>query len=137
MTYNRGTEDPMTERMRSITDARQNLPNLSQSAQEHMERFVITNQGQPQSVLVGYLDYQQMKAATELSLRPDAVADILQGLAETRRGERMTPDDVMKKLWGRDKAATNCASNAGHEKRAGARLAPKQRRLASSRRTGT
>jgi PHD/YefM family antitoxin component YafN of YafNO toxin-antitoxin module len=89
----------MAEQMKSITDARQNLPNLSQCADEHMDRFVITNQGRPQSVLLGYIDYQQMKAATELSRRPDMVADISIGFDQLARGEVLTAAEVMERLF--------------------------------------
>jgi prevent-host-death family protein len=88
----------MAEQMKSITDARQNLPGLSQSAQEHMERYIITNQGQPQSVLVGYSDYQQIKAVMELARRPEAVADIQEGLRQMRSGQRLTTVDLLRSL---------------------------------------
>jgi prevent-host-death family protein len=88
----------MAEQIRSITDARQNLTGLSQSAQQDMERYVITNQGRPQSVLVGYEDYRGMQAATELAHRPDAVESIRRGMEQLSRGERLTPAQMMEKL---------------------------------------
>jgi PHD/YefM family antitoxin component YafN of YafNO toxin-antitoxin module len=88
----------MAEHIKSITEIRQNLPNFSQDAEQKMDRYVITNQGRPQSVLVGYLDYQKMRAATELVMKPDAMASIRRGLAQYRDGIRLTADQVREKL---------------------------------------
>jgi prevent-host-death family protein len=88
----------MAEQMRSISEARQSLPNLSLNAQERMDRYVITNQGRPQSVLMGYEDYQKMKASTEILLDPRAIGSIRRGLAEQQAGERLTIEQVRERL---------------------------------------
>jgi PHD/YefM family antitoxin component YafN of YafNO toxin-antitoxin module len=91
----------MAEQMKSISEARQNLPNLSLNAQQRMERYVITNQGKPQSVLVGFDDYQKMRAATEILLDPRAKGSIRRGLAEQQAGQRLTIDEVRERLRNR------------------------------------
>jgi prevent-host-death family protein len=57
-------EANMAEQFTSITNARKTLPVLSQSAQGGDERYIITNQGKPQAVLIGYGEYQGIMAAT-------------------------------------------------------------------------
>ncbi len=76
----------MPERLTSISMARAKLPRLSQTAQKRLDRYIITLQGQPQSVLIGYDEYQTMKAAVELMQRPDIVEDIKTGLKELEEG---------------------------------------------------
>ena len=89
----------MPEQHTSISDARKNLPKLSQGAKVRMDRFIITHQGQPQSVLLGYKEYQGMKAAMELLHRPEIVEDIFAGLKDFESGEqRMSADGVRKQL---------------------------------------
>jgi PHD/YefM family antitoxin component YafN of YafNO toxin-antitoxin module len=77
----------MPERLTSISKARAKLPRLSQNAQKRLDRYVITLQGQPQSVLVGFDEYQGMKAAVELMQRPEVVEDIKAGLKELDEGK--------------------------------------------------
>ncbi len=77
----------MPERLTSISKARARLPRLSQSAQKRLDRYVITLQGQPQSVLIGYNEYQSMKAAVDLLQRPEVVEDIKAGLKELEQGK--------------------------------------------------
>lgn len=88
----------MAEQTKSISEVRQNLPTLSLNAQQRMERYVITNQGRPQSVLVGYDDYQKMRAATEILLDPRAKGSIRRGLAEQQAGQRLTVEEVRERL---------------------------------------
>jgi PHD/YefM family antitoxin component YafN of YafNO toxin-antitoxin module len=76
----------MSERTTSISKARAKLPRLSQTAQKRMDRHIITLQGEPQSVLIGYDEYQSMKAAVQLLQRPDIVQDIKAGLNELDEG---------------------------------------------------
>ena len=77
----------MPERLTPISKARAKLPRLSQSAQKRMDRHIITLQGQPQSVLIGYDEYQSMKAAVELMRRPDVIENIKTGLKELDEGK--------------------------------------------------
>jgi hypothetical protein len=70
----------MAEQFKSITDARKALPELSRAAQRGMERCIITNQGEPQSVLLGYGEYLGLVAAAELLDRPRDLASLERGL---------------------------------------------------------
>jgi len=84
----------MAEQVKSITDARQGLPGLSHNAGKRMERYIITQQGQPQSVLLGYKDYQGMVAAVELLHQPAALANLHRGLQQLREGEGLTFEEM-------------------------------------------
>ena len=88
----------MPEQQTSISDARQNLPTLSQTAEARLNRYVITLQGKPQSVLLGYKDYQGLKAAADLLGKPQVVEDLTTGLKEIESGQRLTLAEVKKHL---------------------------------------
>ena len=49
------------------------------------ERFVITNQGKPKAVLLGWEEYKGLLAAAELLNRPKDLADLETGLAQTQK----------------------------------------------------
>lgn len=72
---------------KSIADARKALSTLCRDSQSRMERFVITNQGKPQSVLLGYEDYQGLLAAAYLLQNPAATDAVRQSIAQLDRGE--------------------------------------------------
>jgi PHD/YefM family antitoxin component YafN of YafNO toxin-antitoxin module len=113
----------MPEHLKSISEARKNLPGLSQAAQKRMDRYVITHQGQPQSVLLGYEEYQGMKAATELLHRPEVVESIKTGLKELESNRRLSPEEVRNRLRERAQAsetsqlATELAGKSGVDER--------------------
>ena len=88
----------MPERLTSISKARANLPRLSQSAQKRLDRYIITLQGQPQSVLIGYDEYRSMKAAVELMQRPDIVEDIKAGLKELDEGKGVPMSEMKARV---------------------------------------
>jgi prevent-host-death family protein len=75
----------MAEQFRSITETRKELPSLSQTVQGGGDRYVITNQGKPQAVLLGYSEYKGLMAAAELLNRPKELAHLEEGLAQTQR----------------------------------------------------
>jgi prevent-host-death family protein len=88
----------MAEQLKSITDARKSLRAISGAAQSRQDRYIITNQGQPQSVLIGYREYQSLKATAELMARPDALARLERGLEQLNRGDRLTFEELQENL---------------------------------------
>jgi prevent-host-death family protein len=88
----------MSEQLTPISKARAKLTRLSRSAQRRMERFIITHEGQPQSVLLGYEEYQSMKAAMEMLRHPEIVEDIRAGLEELAEGKRVSPEEMKKQV---------------------------------------
>jgi PHD/YefM family antitoxin component YafN of YafNO toxin-antitoxin module len=103
----------MPEEMKSISDARQNLPSLSRAAQRKMDRYIITHQGQPQSVLLGYDEYRGLKTAAELLKRPELVEDIRTGLKQLESGKRLSPSEARMRL--RDLARSSQTSRLASE----------------------
>lgn len=88
----------MAERLTPISKARAALTRLSRAAQKRLDRYVITQQGQPQSVLLGYEEYRGMQAAVELLQRPQVIANINAGLKDLENGKRLTPDEMKKRV---------------------------------------
>jgi prevent-host-death family protein len=86
----------MAERYTPISKARAKLPRLSKTAQDRQDRHIITQKGQPQSVLLGYEDYKTMRAAVDLLRRPDVMDDIRAGLKELDEGKRYTFAEARK-----------------------------------------
>jgi prevent-host-death family protein len=75
----------MSEQFKSITDARKELPTLATTVEGGSDRVVITNQGKPQAVLLGYDDFKGLLAAVELMNHPRELAQLHEGLADTQR----------------------------------------------------
>ena len=88
----------MAEQLKSITDARRSLRAISSAAQSGRERYIITNQGQPQSVLMGYREYQSLKATQELMSRPEERARLERGLEQLNLGRRLTFDELKRNI---------------------------------------
>jgi len=99
----------MPERTKSISEARQSLPGLSQTAQKRLDRYIITHQGQPQSVLIGYNEYLGMKAAVDLLHRPEDLKSIQTGLAQIEAGHGLTAGEARNRLRARTGAARSHA----------------------------
>lgn len=88
----------MAERLTPISKARAALTRLSRSAQKRLDRYVITQQGQPQSVLLGYEEYRGMQAAVELLQRPEVLADISVGLKDLENGKRLNSGEMKTRV---------------------------------------
>lgn len=88
----------MPEEVKSISEARQTLSALSKSARTRMNRYIITQKGQPQSVLLGYKDYQGLMFAAELLGRPELVESIKSGLSDLRSGRRISAVEMERRL---------------------------------------
>ena len=88
----------MPERLTSTSKARAKLRRLSQTAQKSLDRYTITVRGEPQSVLIGYDEYQSMKAAVELMQRPEVVEDIKAGLKELDEGKGVPMSEMKARV---------------------------------------
>ncbi len=78
------------EKTLSITSARNQLLKLTKQVARHMDRYVLTNKGTAEAVLVSVGEYKSLKAAAELLEHPDVLAATLRGFAEIERGEGLT-----------------------------------------------
>lgn len=94
----------MSEKLKSVSEARRTLPSLSKSAQGKMDRYIITQQGKPQSVLLGYQDYQSMKVSLELLQRPDVLESIARGRRDLAEGRSITFAELRKLVADRQAA---------------------------------
>ena len=98
----------MKELTKPISEVRQKLPALARAAQERMARVVITQQGRPQAVLLGYEDFLGMKTAVELLRRPGLAAGMEEASAELERGEGVPLEGVTE-------AVRNHSAEAGKQ----------------------
>ena len=78
------------EKTLSITSARSQLLKLSKQVFRHMDRYVLTNKGVAETVLVSVSEYKSLQAAAELLARPDVLAATLRGFEEIERGEGLS-----------------------------------------------
>ncbi|MEP7363107.1 MAG: type II toxin-antitoxin system prevent-host-death family antitoxin [Acidobacteriota bacterium] len=90
----------MKESTKPISEVRQKLPALAKAADERMARVVITQQGRPQAVLLGYEDYLGMKTAVELLSRPGLVEGMETASAELERGEGVPLEGLKEAVRG-------------------------------------
>jgi len=84
----------MAEHVKSITDVRKSLPKFSRGATERMERYIITQHGEPQSVLLGYKEYKGLLAAAELLREPNTLKKLHKGIEEIRERRGLTFDEM-------------------------------------------
>ncbi len=63
-----------------VSGARQTLPELVSQLQTLMDRVIITKNGKPAAVMMGYEEYESWVEALELLSRPEAVRGIREGL---------------------------------------------------------
>jgi PHD/YefM family antitoxin component YafN of YafNO toxin-antitoxin module len=74
------------DRTLSVTSARQQLLKLTKSVRLRMDRVVLTNKGEAEAVLLSVGEYNSLKAAAELALRPDILHATEEGFAQFQEG---------------------------------------------------
>jgi len=82
------------DRTLSVTSARQQLLKLTKDVRRRMDRVVLTNKGEAEAVLMSIGEYNSLKAAAELALRPDIVRAIKEGFEQIERGQGITLDEA-------------------------------------------
>lgn len=70
----------------SISDARQQLPNLVSKVNKYLDRFVITVKGQPKATLISAEELESLEETAEVLAIPGAEKSILAGIKEAKRG---------------------------------------------------
>jgi PHD/YefM family antitoxin component YafN of YafNO toxin-antitoxin module len=78
------------EKTVSITSARSQLLKLSKQVFRHMDRYVLTNKGVAETVLLSVSEYNSLRAAAELAAHPEVLATTLRGFEEIERGEGLS-----------------------------------------------
>jgi PHD/YefM family antitoxin component YafN of YafNO toxin-antitoxin module len=65
------------EKTVSITSARSQLLKLAKQVFRHMDRYVLTNKGVAEAVLLSVGEYKSLRAAAELAAHPEVFAATL------------------------------------------------------------
>ena len=61
-------------------------------------RCVLTNEGVPKAVLLGYDEYSALREAADLWSRPQVIEDMLIGQRQVREGRTIPLEDVIREL---------------------------------------
>jgi len=75
------------DRTLSVTSARQQLLKLTKDVRRRMDRVVLTNKGEAEAILLSVGEYNSLKAAAELAMRPDVLKATEGGFEQIERGE--------------------------------------------------
>jgi len=75
------------EKTVSVTSARSQLLKLTKQVARHMDRYVLTNKGKAEAVVMSVGEYRSLRAAAELLAHPDVLAETLHGFDEIDRGK--------------------------------------------------
>ena len=78
----------------SVTSARQQLLKLTKDVRRRMDRVVLTNKGEAEAVLMSVGEYNSLRAAAELAMRPDILKATEEGFEQIRRGEGIRLDEA-------------------------------------------
>ena len=77
-----------------VSEARGNLSALVTQMQKEMNRIIITRNGKPEAVMIGFEEYEDWIETLELMSRPETVKGIREGLADLKRGDSMSFEDL-------------------------------------------
>ncbi len=82
----------------AISDARANLPDLVNKANDNLERFVITINGQPKAVLMSEEELESLEETAEILAIPGAKEAIDRGVAQAKKGEVRPLEEILKNI---------------------------------------
>jgi antitoxin YefM len=77
-----------------VSEARQSLPELIGRVRDLMERVVITRNGKPEAVLMGFDEYEEWVETLELLSLREARDGIREGLADLKAGRSRSFEEV-------------------------------------------
>lgn len=97
------------EKTISISSARSQLLKLSKQVVRHMDRYVLTNKGVAEAVLLSVGEYKSLRAAAELAAHPEVIVATLEGFERINRGEGIGLEDAFPQ---KAKAQTSAAKRA-------------------------
>lgn len=98
------------EKILSVTSVRQKLMKLAKTANRKMERYVLTNRGQAEAVLIGYADYRSLMAAARLAHHPEIMEQTRRGFAAIEEGRGLTLEQTMDRLAKKRSAQENAVT---------------------------
>jgi antitoxin YefM len=79
----------------AISEARANLPDLVNKANDNLERFVITINGQPKAVLMSEEELEALEETAEILAIPGAKEAIDRGVQQAKKGEMRPLEDIL------------------------------------------
>ena len=91
------------EKTVSITTARSQLLKLSKQVQRRMDRYVLTNKGVAETVLLSVGEYKSLKAAAELAAHPEVLAATRAGYEQLLAGNGVP----LERAFQREKPASS------------------------------
>ncbi len=100
----------------SVTSARQQLLKLTKDVRRRMDRVVLTNKGEATAILMSVGEYNSLKAAAELAMRPDILKATQEGFEQIERGEGISLDEAFPPA-SNGSAETNPPAPVSHRKR--------------------
>ena len=77
-----------------VSEARQTLPDLMARMRILMDRVIITRNGKPEAVIMGFEEYESWVETLELVSRPQTVKGIREGLADLKAGRARSFEEV-------------------------------------------
>lgn len=83
------------EPLRTVRD---HLSEFVDRAEREHERVVVTRNGRPAAVLIGYDDLQSLEETLDILSDPEALSEVRQAEAEVARGEVVRGVDAIKAL---------------------------------------
>ncbi|KKQ27089.1 MAG: hypothetical protein US48_C0024G0005 [Candidatus Levybacteria bacterium GW2011_GWA2_37_36] len=80
----------------SISDARQQLPNLVAKVNKYLDRVIITVKGQPKATLISAEELESLEETAEILAIPGALERIKKGEDQIRKGQTVRLEDLDK-----------------------------------------
>ncbi|MDN5751092.1 MAG: type II toxin-antitoxin system Phd/YefM family antitoxin [Pseudonocardia sp.] len=81
-----------------LRNVRDHLSEFVDRAEREHERVVVTRNGRPAAVLIGYDDLAGLEETLDILSDPDALGEIRQAEAEAARGEGVRGVDAIRAL---------------------------------------
>ncbi|GEL18355.1 antitoxin [Pseudonocardia asaccharolytica DSM 44247 = NBRC 16224] len=88
----------MAMTIESLRTVRDHLSEFVDRAEREHERVIVTRNGRPAAVLIGYEDLAALEETLDILSDPEALADIRQAEAEAARGEVVRGVDAIRAL---------------------------------------
>jgi len=82
----------------SITQARNELPQLVNNAKKKLSEYIITVNGSPAAVLISAAEYESWKETNEILANPGLMKAIKKGEEDIKKGNYVTFEKLKKDL---------------------------------------
>lgn len=84
----------MATELLSVSDLRSHVLKLIQHLERVPERYIITREGKPAAVLLGYEEFRNLMATLEVVLDAEMVKGIAEGLHDKKVGKIKTFEEI-------------------------------------------